>query len=214
MSSPFSLLHSRVCRDSSHPAWPGILEQGTMTEKFLALRYFVWVFSGMLKLLKGVVLLWFLCQCMSFQAWDPALRSPWSTLRLLDGKEWSSGLSIAIYLHPYIWRHTCIRKRKSVSISLLTQVCHQGTRYLLSFSVWHWYTVRHKVKRRHLPKNQISLVTVLLLMHGRDIILGSKAICDPPTRNELQCAKPTFAVARNLLQGCENVYFEILVVTA
>ena len=38
--------------------------------------------------------------------------------------------------------------------------------------------------------------------------------CDPPPRNESQCAKPTFAVARNLLQGCENVNFEILVVTA
>ena len=39
-------------------------------------------------------------------------------------------------------------------------------------------------------------------------------ICDPPPRNESQCAKPTFAVARNLLQGCGNVDFEILVVTA
>ena len=39
-------------------------------------------------------------------------------------------------------------------------------------------------------------------------------ICDPPPRNESQSAKPTFAVARNLLQGCENVDFEILVVTA
>ena len=37
-------------------------------------------------------------------------------------------------------------------------------------------------------------------------------ICDPPPRNESQCAKPTFAVARNLLQLCENVDFDILVV--
>ena len=39
-------------------------------------------------------------------------------------------------------------------------------------------------------------------------------MCDPPPRNESLCAKPTFAVARNLLQGCENVDFEISVVTA
>ena len=41
-----------------------------------------------------------------------------------------------------------------------------------------------------------------------------KKKCDPPPRNESKCAKPTFAGARNLLQGCENVFFEILVLTA
>ena len=45
-------------------------------------------------------------------------------------------------------------------------------------------------------------------------ILVPEPKCDPPPRNESQCAKPTFAVTRNLLQGCENVDFEILVVTA
>ena len=52
----------------------------------------------------------------------------------------------------------------------------------------------------------------------RDYKLLSKEpsvhICDPPPRNVSSCAKLTFAVARNLLQGCENVDFEILVVTA
>ena len=34
--------------------------------------------------------------------------------------------------------------------------------------------------------------------------LHAMYICDPTPRNESQCAKPTFAVARNLLQGCGN----------
>ena len=41
-----------------------------------------------------------------------------------------------------------------------------------------------------------------------------RSICDPPPRNESQCAKPTFAVTRNLLHGGENVGFEILVAAA
>ena len=65
----------------------------------------------------------------------------------------------------------------------------------------------------------LAPVNGLVLVHAfhnlcANISRSVSHTCDPPPRNESQCAKPTFAVARNLLQGCENVDFEILVVTA
>ena len=49
---------------------------------------------------------------------------------------------------------------------------------------------------------------------GLSVTCTFRRKCDPPPRNESSCAKPTFAVARNLLQGCENVDVKIFVVTA
>ena len=40
---------------------------------------------------------------------------------------------------------------------------------------------------------------------GRDFFRLPSGKCDPPPRKESSCVKTTFAVARNLLQGCENV---------
>ena len=65
--------------------------------------------------------------------------------------------------------------------------------------------VNFSAKGFHVPKARTMFNSLRFL---------SVHICDPPPRNESQCAKPTFAVARNFLQGCENVDFEILVVTA
>ena len=64
-----------------------------------------------------------------------------------------------------------------------------------------------------LPKGSSirSEINDVYVLPARDI---SVSIYDRPPQNESYCAKPTFAVALNLLQGCENVDVKILVVTA
>ena len=71
-------------------------------EKFLALRYFVWIFSSMLKSL--VCYLWLICHSNIFRL-EPLLYWVCKVLSDSTGLENISGLGTFIYLHPCVWQY-------------------------------------------------------------------------------------------------------------